>query len=688
MPTQYTPTLRLALPVTGELSGSWGDVVNDNITSMIEQAVAGLATINTWTTNSHTLSEANGTTSEARCAILVAEDAAGLSATGEIICPAAVKLYVLQNNTSYTLTLKTSGGTGIAVISGKAQYLFCDGTNVLETLSGIPVGDIVGTTDTQTLTNKDLTSGTNTFPTSLATLTGTETLTNKTLTSPTLTTPVLGTPASGDLTNCTNLPVAGGGTGRDTGTTAYALVATGTTATGAQQSLAAGATTEVLVGGGASALPVWTTATGSGAPVRATSPTLVTPALGTPSSGSLASCTNAIAYGIKSATTTVSVSAATAPSSGQVLTASSTTLATWVTPSVAIGSVSGLGTGVATFLATPTSANLAAAVTNETGSGSLVFATSPTLVTPLLGTPTSGVLTNCTGTAVSLTAGNATVAATARLVTSAGSNVVISTPASASVTQSISIVTGDSSASSAGSITIETGATDDITPANGISILCGTCSQASASGNAGAVSIKSGDVQVNGGGIDGGAVTITAGNVSGSTQAGVGGAITITAGSCSTSGTGGGGVTITGGASSGTNAYAGGVYLVGGSGSGGSSGYGGPISITAGAPSTIRAGATVAITASSGGATSTLGGGDITLTAGNAGSSGDGGDIVLTTGTASGGSKGKINFVNTNVSNGSVAVTITSLGPTGAATTIQGWLAIKVGGTARYIPFW
>ena len=47
MPTQYTPTLKLALPVTGELSGSWGDVVNDNITSMIEQAVAGLATINT-----------------------------------------------------------------------------------------------------------------------------------------------------------------------------------------------------------------------------------------------------------------------------------------------------------------------------------------------------------------------------------------------------------------------------------------------------------------------------------------------------------------------------------------------------------------------------------------------------------------------------------------------------------------
>jgi len=58
--------------------------------------------------------------------------------------------------------------------------------------------------------------------------------------------------------------------------------------------------------------------------------------------------------------------------------------------------VSGLGSGVATFLATPSSANLISAVTDETGTGSLVFATSPTLVTPALGTPASGNLTNTT----------------------------------------------------------------------------------------------------------------------------------------------------------------------------------------------------------------------------------------------------------------------------------------------------
>jgi len=95
----------------------------------------------------------------------------------------------------------------------------------------------------------------------------------------------------------------------------------------------------------------------------APSPTLVTPALGTPTSGTLTSCT-----GLPIST-----------------------------------GVSGLGAGVATFLATPSSANLATAVTGETGSGALVFATSPTLVTPILGTPTSGTLTNCTG--LSLTTG-------------------------------------------------------------------------------------------------------------------------------------------------------------------------------------------------------------------------------------------------------------------------------------------
>jgi hypothetical protein len=58
--------------------------------------------------------------------------------------------------------------------------------------------------------------------------------------------------------------------------------------------------------------------------------------------------------------------------------------------------ITSLGTGVATWLGTPSSSNLAAAVTDETGTGALVFANTPTLVTPVLGTPTSGTLSACT----------------------------------------------------------------------------------------------------------------------------------------------------------------------------------------------------------------------------------------------------------------------------------------------------
>ena len=56
-----------------------------------------------------------------------------------------------------------------------------------------------------------------------------------------------------------------------------------------------------------------------------------------------------------------------------------------------------IGNGTSAFTAITTSAGLAGQISDETGSGALVFGTSPTLVTPAIGTPASGVLTNCTG---------------------------------------------------------------------------------------------------------------------------------------------------------------------------------------------------------------------------------------------------------------------------------------------------
>ena len=150
------------------------------------------------------------------------------------------------------------------------------------------------------------------------------------------------------------------------------------------------------------------TTTGSGSIVLATSPTLVTPALGTPTALTLTNATGlpistgligtgtsvltALAVNVGSAGAFVTFNGALGtPSSGNL------SNCTGITPS----NIGGLGAGVATWLGTPSSANLAAAVTDETGSGSLVFATSPTLVSPALGTPTSVNLTNATGLPIS-----------------------------------------------------------------------------------------------------------------------------------------------------------------------------------------------------------------------------------------------------------------------------------------------
>ena len=132
MATQYTTILKLALPVQGELVGTWGDVVNNNITSMVEQAVAGKAVINSWTTNSHTLTSADGTTAESRCAILELTDSGtALSGAGTVVCPAASKIYIVDNNTAQIITVKTPSGTGVAIPVGKTMVVYCDGTNVV-----------------------------------------------------------------------------------------------------------------------------------------------------------------------------------------------------------------------------------------------------------------------------------------------------------------------------------------------------------------------------------------------------------------------------------------------------------------------------------------------------------------------------------------------------------------------------
>jgi hypothetical protein len=196
-----------------------------------------------------------------------------------------------------------------------------------------------------------------------------------TLTSPTFVTPALGTPASGTLTNCTFPTLNQSTTGTASNVTGTVAVSTGgtgsTTASAARTALGVAIGSDVQAYNSATALTTnkisdfaaSTSAelagkisdeTGSGLLVFGTSPTLVTPALGIPASGTLTNCTGLPITGITSST----------------------------------------------------SAEIATLCSDETGSGSLVFATSPTLVTPVLGTPASGALTNCTALpAAQVTAG-------------------------------------------------------------------------------------------------------------------------------------------------------------------------------------------------------------------------------------------------------------------------------------------
>ena len=165
MTINYTDLLKLSKPVAGTESGGWGDILNDQVTEMVEEAIAGLTVHNMTSDANYTLTTANGATSQARNMMVEITDTdTNLTAGKDIIVPGTSKMYIFKNGTAQVLTVKVSGQSGVAVPAGKTMLLHCDGTNVEEGINQIvgnlAIGGTAAITGTTTSTG-DFTVGAN-----------------------------------------------------------------------------------------------------------------------------------------------------------------------------------------------------------------------------------------------------------------------------------------------------------------------------------------------------------------------------------------------------------------------------------------------------------------------------------------------------------------------------------------------
>lgn len=139
----YTTSLRLALPTTGDLFGTWGTEVNNSITQMVDQAVAGRAVVVMPADADYTLTALNGTSDEARCLALKITSGVSLTATRNVICPTVSKLWIVENATTgaQSIQVKTAAGTGVTIPNGKTYSVRCDGTNIVAA-TDVPSGSL------------------------------------------------------------------------------------------------------------------------------------------------------------------------------------------------------------------------------------------------------------------------------------------------------------------------------------------------------------------------------------------------------------------------------------------------------------------------------------------------------------------------------------------------------------------
>ena len=154
MPSTYSTDLKLELMVTGEASNTWGDKTNSNW-NLIQQAVAGYQSV-ALTSTTTTLAMSNATISNARNMVL--EFTGTLSGNSTVNLPDGIeKFYVVKDSTThgaYSLTFKTTSGTGFTTENGKAYLAYSDGTN----MNGVTLTNLGGTIGTAQIDDSAITS--------------------------------------------------------------------------------------------------------------------------------------------------------------------------------------------------------------------------------------------------------------------------------------------------------------------------------------------------------------------------------------------------------------------------------------------------------------------------------------------------------------------------------------------------
>ena len=130
MTTAFTSLLGFALPVTGELSGTWGDEVNNSITQLVEDSVAGVASTSVASGNWTLSTTGSGASNQARMAILIPTGSPGVSRN--IIAPGSSKAYIVINQSDAAVVLKASASTGVTIPAGSTFMCAWNGSDFVK----------------------------------------------------------------------------------------------------------------------------------------------------------------------------------------------------------------------------------------------------------------------------------------------------------------------------------------------------------------------------------------------------------------------------------------------------------------------------------------------------------------------------------------------------------------------------